>query len=199
LRKAAVHGISGPMKTLIVLLMFIIGLTGWAATPTQVPNFSLVDQNGKTFQLHDLKGNFIFVSYVFTRCPMPKMCPLTMTLNKQLLREWKKKKPGLPLKLLIVTLDPAYDTPAVLKKFGETHKLDYKYFTLVTGEAKTLEDFASNFNVVGVPGEGIIAHNAKSALIGPDLNEIKMYRDNEWKPAEVLKDAGPASLRSPKG
>ena len=94
----------------------------------------------------------------------------------------------LALNFLIVTLDPEYDTPGVLKKFGERHQLNSTAFTLATGSDKAVSDFASLFNTLGIPSGGVISHNAKSILLGPGLMLIKEYKENEWSPSEVLKD-----------
>jgi protein SCO1 len=167
------------------ITLFHLALFAWGAVN---PDARLIDQNGKRFQFHSLKGNYVFVSFLFTRCPNMKVCPVTMNLTKRLEKAWKKSSPSVPLKFLIVTLDPKGDTPEVLKKYAKTHHLDPKIYTLATGDEKTLETFASNWNVIAIPGEGILSHNAKSALLAPDLSDIKMYKDNEWTPEQVLKD-----------
>src|SRR5688572_7859373 len=143
------------MKKLLISLFLVISTALFAGDP--VPNVKLIDQDGKTFQFHDLKGQYVFLSFVFTRCPMPKMCPLTITLNKQLLREWKKEVPKQPLKRVIVNLDPEYDTPAILKGFAKSRSLDLKNFILATGEPKALSDFEASLNVIGFPAEGTIS------------------------------------------
>lgn len=179
------------MKALLRALILFTFLTApaFAATGPALPNTAFTNENGKTFHLNDLKGNYLFISFVYSRCPMPKMCPLTITLNKQLLTLWKKQKPSLPLKLLVVTLDPEHDTPAVLKQFKKSRGLDPAHFVMATGNPATLSDFASNFNVLGIPSEGMISHNVKSVLVGPDLVPIKEYKENEWDPKDVVKDA----------
>src|SRR5688500_17199954 len=77
-------------------LAFLLFQSAFAAMP--VKNFPLVDQNGKPFQLHDLKGQSVFVSFVFTRCPLPTMCPLTVTRNKELFQKWKQAKSTKPVR-----------------------------------------------------------------------------------------------------
>jgi protein SCO1/2 len=171
-------------------------LPAWGAPN---PDAKLTDQNGKTLSFYSLKGNYVFLTFLFTRCPMPKMCPMALRLSKDVEKEWNKTAPAVPLKFLIATLDPKGDTPSVLKKYAEVHHLDPKLFTLVTGDEKTMETFASNWNVIAVPGEGILSHNAKSVLLAPDLSDIKMYKDNEFAAAEVIRDLKASAVQvSPK-
>lgn len=177
------------MRKLLLSLLFVAS-TGLSATlPAVIPNATLVDQNAKPFQVHDLKGKYVLITFIFTRCPLPNMCPLTMTKSKALLRHWKDKKIATPLQVLAVTLDPDFDTPEVLKKFGTAHAVDFSHFTLATGNPQALAAFASEFNVMGIPEGAYISHNMKNILIGPDLVELAQYRDNEWQPQQVILDA----------
>lgn len=173
------------MRWLIALIL-IYCQPGSGGEP--VKNAPLVNQEGKPFQLHDLKGGFVLVSFVFTRCPLPKMCPLAVTRNKALLSQWKKQGGKPPLKLLLVTLDPDFDTPTVLKKFAKDRGLNLNHVVLATGNPQALSDFAAEFNVIGIPGAGQIAHNMKSILLGSNLVEIRQYHDNEWTADQVLRD-----------
>lgn len=167
---------------------FAFLLLSAAVFGSQLPNLEAVDQNGKPFKLHSLKGNYLLVSFVFTSCPMPKMCPLTMRLNKQTQALWKKEIPA-PLHLLIVTLDPEGDTPEALKKYGIKHGLEMEKTSLITGNAQALSDFGSFFNVAGWPSGNTTVHNLKTILVSPELEELKQYKENEWSPEQVLKDA----------
>jgi protein SCO1 len=178
------------MKRLFFLILLALGMSGSTINAAeQIPNAPLVNQEGKPFQVHDLKGKYVFVTFVFSRCPLPKMCPLTMKKSNSLLREWRDKKIGTPLHVLAVTLDPDNDNPATLKKFGKTHAVDFSRFTLATGNPQVLASFAENFNVMAIPDGKFISHNMKNILIGPDLTELAQYRDNEWQPQQVIQDA----------
>lgn len=173
------------MKTLLILL-FTVSLS-LIADP--LPNTKFTTSEDKPLSFYDLKGQYVFASFVYSRCPMAKMCPLTMSLNKQLWRKAKKELPDLKMKFVIITLDPDFDTPKALKSYAKKQNLDSKDFLLLTGNAQVLSDFASQFNVIGFPNpDGSISHNLKSVLIAPDLNPIKEYKENEWKPEDVLKD-----------
>jgi protein SCO1/2 len=184
-------------------LLVFWGLSTWAlAAPlaAPLPNSPLVNQDGKPFQLYDLKGRFVFVSFIYSRCPMPKMCPLTVQLSNQLVEAWKKQKEKPELQVLAVTLDPAFDKPAILKKFALARGVDLQHFTFATGTLQTLSDLASQFNVIGIPSEGgLVSHNMKSILLSPSLVELKEYRDNEWNPEMVLKDMKEYSKLKPHG
>ena len=169
-----------------IIISIIILVTCVTAFSSPVPNTSLVDQDGTKFQLHDLKGSYVLLSFIFTRCPKKEMCPLTIQLSKQAQREWAEKYPKKKIVSLAITLDPEFDTPEVLKNYGKGFNINSKSFRLATGNPQSIEDFASEFNVVAFPSEGTLSHNLKTILISPEMNELKQFKDNEWAPKDVL-------------
>lgn len=154
-----------------------------------LPNYPLVSQAGKPFQLYDLKGQNLIISFIFTRCPLSKMCPLTVSLNKQIFSSLKKEKAAPKTHFLFVTLDPDHDSAQVLAKFAKDRGLDPRHFTLATGNSNALADLASQFNVIGFPSgdTSLISHNLKTILLDAQFNTIKEFKDNEWSPKDVVR------------
>jgi protein SCO1 len=179
---------NGLSRLFFLYAMLVVLFANPAFCETPLKNFTLTSQNGKSLEIASLKGNYLFISFIYTRCPMPKMCPLTINLNKQVYALWKKKSPSIPLKFLIVTLDPTHDSPAVLSTYGKKMGLPSEHFSLLTGSEQVVSDFSSEFNAVGFPSEGLVAHNSKSVLVDPNLIPLKDYKDNEWKPKDVIED-----------
>ena len=86
------------------------------ATPgAVVPDLPLVDQNGAPFTLRDGAGRVRIVTFIYTRCPLPDFCPLMLKNLEAVRRRANEEGVGSQLALLGVTLDPAFDTPAVLR------------------------------------------------------------------------------------
>lgn len=150
--------------------------------------YELVSQDAKQVKLEP-SDEYTLLSFIFTRCAFPTMCPLTVKLNQDILKIWQalpdKERPK--LRFLLVTLDPEYDTPQTLKDFATVRKIDLENIQLWTGERETLVEFASEFNVIGLPNRtGIIAHNIKTILLAPDLSEVEQFKENEWQPSDVI-------------
>jgi protein SCO1/2 len=101
-----------------------------AALPVvgQVADLSLTNQNGRSVSLADLRGHVWVADIIFTRCPGP--C-LKMT------RQMKELENALPAgsdtKLVTLTTDPDYDTPAILKTYSERFSADTNRWTFLTG------------------------------------------------------------------
>jgi len=76
-------------------------------------DFELTDHNGQVRHLTDFAGKIVVVFFGYTQCP--DFCPTTMSE----LLEVKKAlgKDGERLQVLFVTVDPARDTPEVLKAY----------------------------------------------------------------------------------
>jgi cytochrome oxidase Cu insertion factor (SCO1/SenC/PrrC family) len=96
---------------------------------------------------------------------------------------------GTRLALLGVTLDQAFDTPAVLSAYG---KLTLKgadrfdQWTLATGTPTQIEDVARFFGV-GYRGEnGFVTHTLMTAVIGADGRVMRTFPSNSWLPDAVF-------------
>jgi protein SCO1/2 len=157
-----------------------------------VPDFKLVNENGKTIHLSQFKGRVVLLTFIYTRCPLADFCP---RMNKNFAQidqalAADKKLYG-ETHLLSISFDPKFDTPAILKRYGGIY---------TGGKAATLAhwDFAApsesdlpaleQFFDVGVtPGDaGTLTHSLSTAVIGKDGKVRAWYPTNEWTPEEVL-------------
>lgn len=103
-------------------------------------DFALKDHNGQTRTIKDFAGKAVVVFFGYTQCP--DFCPTSMAE----LVEVKKLlgKDGDKLQAVFVTVDPARDTPDVLKAY--MGNFDPTFLALIpTPEA--LPDLARNFKI----------------------------------------------------
>jgi protein SCO1/2 len=158
-----------------------------------VPNATFVTQDGRTVDLQSFQGQALVVTFTYTRCPMPTMCPL-MDRNFADLQEKLKARPNLRTHLLSVTIDPTYDTPAVLKAHAETLHADPQLWSFLTSEPDTpgaVDAFASQFGLAieRNPDNPIdITHTLRTVIIDRQGNLVKGYTGNEWTPDEIIGD-----------
>ena len=85
-----------------------------------VPDLPLVDQDGAPVTLGDGAGRVRIVTFIYTRCPLPDFCPLMIKHLEAVRRRANQEGLGSRLALLGVTLDPSFDTPPVLRAYGES-------------------------------------------------------------------------------
>jgi protein SCO1/2 len=160
----------------------------------EVPNYGLVNQNGQAIKLHDYRGNALFLTFIYTRCPMPDQCNL-MSENFAQINQEIKKRPELysKLHLLSISFDPEYDTPAVLRSYGSAHSglfsdEDFKHWEFATGTKDQVKGIAQYFGLRYFEGNDQIIHGLRTVLISPEGKVYKVYRGNEWKPEEAIAD-----------
>jgi cytochrome c peroxidase len=107
---------------------------------------AILDTEGNSLDLNDLLGEKITVlSFIYRTCDDVNGCPLsTMVLHK--LAAKVKEQPALAhnLRLLTLSFDPEFDTPEVMRKFGEGVKrsstneegaADWQFLTSSSDEA----------------------------------------------------------------
>ena len=153
-----------------------------------MPDLPLVDQNGAPFTLRDGAGRVRIVTFIYTRCPLPDFCPLMLKNLEAVRRRANKEGLGSQLALLGVTLDPAFDTPAVLRAYGESMLKGSNRFdqwTLATGTAAQIEDVARFFGVGYRAEGGFVTHTLTTAVVSHDGRVMRVFESNSWRPDEV--------------
>jgi protein SCO1/2 len=163
-------------------------------TGASVPDLSLVNQDGKRINLQQYLGRALVLTFIYTRCPLPDYCTL-MSNNFAAITRALKESPelGASAHLLSITLDPKYDTPKVLRSYGAAHTENYQnenfaQWEFATGTPEEIQRAANFFGMSYKQDGEQITHALRTAVIAPDGKLYKMYRGNEWKPADVLRD-----------
>lgn len=102
-----------------------------------IGDFSLTNQNDSAVSLADLRGHVWIGDIIFTRCPGP--C-LRMTRQMKELQDALPK--GSQTRLVSLTTDPEYDTPAILKAYGERNGENSNRWMFLTGTKKGIASLA---------------------------------------------------------
>jgi len=94
----------------------------------RVADFTLTNQDGQVTTLADLTNRVWVADIVFTRCAGP--CPIMSAQMKSL---QDALSPASRVKLVTLTTDPDYDTPPVMKKYGERFGANFNRWKFLTG------------------------------------------------------------------
>lgn len=181
--------------------LFVVRTSGNASTaalPTEakegdeVPNYVLKNQDGKEIRIHDYRGKALLLTFIYTRCPLPEYCTL-MSNNFAQVDRALQQTPDVYSKthLLSVSIDPAYDTPEVLRSYGAAHTERYQQETFTHWEfasGEQVKEMAQFFGLRYFPEKDEIIHGLKTVIIKPDGKVAKVYSGNEWKPEEVVNE-----------
>ncbi len=154
----------------------------------RLSDVSLLDINGDSISLSSLNGKFRFISFIFTRCPIPNMCPAVVIKNGVLANNFRDYN---NLELIMVSFDYAYDSPIVLKDYYGDLISIYANWS-IWSSAGDISDLYTLSSEIGCEFWGIeennIGHNLRSALIGPNMELLKVWEGDEWLAKDVRKD-----------
>ena len=96
-----------------------------------LPPFVLEDQHGRPFGLDDLRGRVFVADFIFTRCA--GTCPMITHRMKALQAELAADPALAEVGLLSISVDPEFDTPAVLDGYARAHDADPRRWVFLTG------------------------------------------------------------------
>ena len=132
-----------------------------------LPEATLVDQDGRPFALHELRGAPVLVGAVYSRCSTA--CPMALAELTGII-ETLTPAERRAVRVVMITLDPWNDTPARLREIAVGHGLSAPSARFLTGEVQRVEGV---LDALGIerrrdPVTGLIDHEAVFLLVGAD-------------------------------
>ena len=119
------------------------GFEGGIVSPRrEAPPLQLTDIDGKAVDIRDLRGHPVLVTFVYANCP--DVCPLIME-NLHRVRELAGPL-GKRMRVIAVSVDPAGDTPAVVRRFLAAHQVK-SFVDYGIGDRATLERVWADWQV----------------------------------------------------
>lgn len=177
---------------------------GWEGVT--VPDFVLVDQDGREVTQSVLDGRVTLVDYFFSDCPF--VCP---GLTAAMLR-LSDALEGTDVQFLSVSVNPTRDTPQRLKEYGSRYGADFSRWRFLTGDPATVERMVRDglgFELRDDPERPIdlgggetminIVHPSHIVLIGPKREILGIYLfqfEEQLEMAEARARVLAESLRS---
>ncbi len=153
-----------------------------------LPPFQLVDSKGRQIAKETFEGKPLFLTFIFTRCPIPNFCPL-MNENLRDIQKAVADEPQLSsnVQYLSISFDPEYDTPEVLDEYAARYTDNRDSWRFATGSPEEIKRLTQAFSVYIQPESGTISHGLATALVGPDGIIRGIWRGNSWKPEDAVK------------
>jgi protein SCO1/2 len=135
--------------------------------PRELPPLDLVDHDDRPLPRDFLRERWTLVFFGFTQCP--DVCPTTLTTLAQMKKQLADLPAGQQPRVLLVSVDPERDTPAILKPyvtFFDPSFLGATGTLAATTEAATA--FSVPFAKVPLPGGGYtMDHGAGLFIVSP--------------------------------
>jgi protein SCO1/2 len=152
--------------------------------PVRTTGFSLRDQSGKQLSLASLRGKYVILTFLYTRCP--DVCPLIADqLNLALTRLGPARR---NVRVLAVSVDPRHDTRAAVRRYVAEHRL-LPQFRYLTGTRAQLAPVWRAYHVAAMQYTGGVNHSAYEMLIDQSGRGRVIY-DARVKAGAVVHDLG---------
>lgn len=135
----------------------------------KAPSFELTNQNNKKITDKDYKGKVYVVEFFFSTCPT--ICPI-MNQNMLLLQEEFYGNPKFGI--ASITINPEFDTPAVLKDHANLLGVKHYNWYFLTGDKDYIYNLANKgFNIYTGENKkvaGGFEHSGLFALVDKEGN-----------------------------
>jgi protein SCO1/2 len=158
----------------------------------KVPPFTLVASNGTPLSQANLEGGMWVADFIFTNCP--SICP-RLSAQMAKLRKVLPQEGADAVRLVSFSVDPANDTPDVLRGYADRFHADADSWLFVTGNRETLHALiAQGFHLAvaeraedqNLDGEGLITHSDRFVLVDRNLQIRGYYHGTDDDAIEQL-------------
>jgi protein SCO1/2 len=140
----------------------------------RVPAFELINQDGQRFGSTQLLGKIWIADFIYTTCPGP--CPMISSRMSELQKPLEKTD----VHLVSFTVDPARDTPQILRGYAEKLQAEPDRWDFLTGSQSTIYSLSRNgFKLAisdGSEEKRIPMHSTRMILVDRH-GEIRGYYD----------------------
>jgi protein SCO1 len=123
------------------------------------PGFVMTDHTGRDLSLADFHGRPVLLFFGFTRCP--DVCPRTLARLSRIMEEAGVDREQ--LELLLISVDPAYDTPEQLATYVTQFRGRVRG---LTGEVTELSALLAEYGVYAQEMEG---HDGRPTIAHTNL------------------------------
>jgi protein SCO1/2 len=126
--------------------------------------FVLTDEQGQRFSNIDLAGHPYVAAFIFTRCG--SSCPVVSARMSQLQRQTPAA-----VHFVSFSVDPTFDTPAILDRYAKSYQADENRWHFLTGETSRIAEVAAGMKLTAPPpgaGDQPIVHSDHLLLVDAD-------------------------------
>jgi protein SCO1 len=129
-------------------------------------HFKFTNELGQAVSLSDFPGQALAITFFYTRCPLPDYCP-RLSKNFQEASQKLEAMTNAPTNwhFLSVSFDPEFDSPEMLKSYGQLYQYDPTHWSFLTGPKEKIGELARRSGVTFESTDGTINHNFRTMII----------------------------------
>ncbi len=136
------------------------------ATHHPLLDYKFTNELGQQVSLSDFRGQALAITFFFTRCPIPDYCPrLSKNFQEAATRLGLITAGPTNWHFLSVSFDTQFDSPRVLKAYGEMYHYDPAHWSFLAGSAESVGELARLSDVKLEREAGSFNHNFRTLII----------------------------------
>jgi protein SCO1/2 len=167
-----------------------LALRGRPVLESTAADFALRDQNGSVIRLSAQRGKLVYLTFLYTNCP--DVCPLVASNLGGMLRRLPPAERS-EVRVIAVSVDPAHDTRAAVRRFVAEHGLPPQFHYLI-GTYDELKPIWQSYNLlISVKSVELVSHTTYVLLIDR-RGKPRLYYTSHVTTADLLHDV-PRLLR----
>ena len=179
---------------LFVALGLAPSLTAWPHSTKEnarlpvigpAPEFTLTTEGGLRLSLAELRGKVLAVTFIYASCT--DTCPLLTAKMAELQRRLGRDF-GPRVRFVSITVDPAVDTPEVLRGYARAHGADLQGWSFLTGTSAEIKDVVRRYGGYASKSASGVDHLFITSLIDRQGMIRVQYLGYRFAPDEMLAD-----------
>lgn len=178
-----------------IILAFAALLMAARSSPSQfkgldlgkipAPDFRLIDQNGRTVALSDLRGKIVVLTFVYTKCV--DVCPV---IAAKLSRVYDQLGDDVQQVVFVaVSVSPEDDTPESIREFSRKFHMEGKWIYLNGSRAELQSVWQAYYLYIATPvaPNTQLEHQTRVVLIDRASRE-RVHFSQDFDPADLVND-----------
>lgn len=129
-------------------------------------DFKFTNELGQAVSLNDFRGQALAITFFYTRCPLPEFCP-RLSKNFQEASQKLESMTNAPANwhFLSISFDTDFDSPEMLKAYGESYAYDPAHWSFLTGPPDKIAELARGSGASYEFDDGTFNHNFRTLII----------------------------------
>ena len=131
-----------------------------------LPDYKFTNELGQAVSLNDFHGQALAITFFYTRCPLPDFCP-RLSKNFQEASQKLKAMTNAPVNwhFLSISFDTEFDSPSMLKNYGEYYQYDPAHWSFLTGPSDKIAELAQGCGASYEFDNGTFNHNFRTLIV----------------------------------
>jgi protein SCO1 len=140
--------------------------SGAAIRHNPLLDYKFTNELGQATSFNDFRGQALAITFFYTRCPLPDFCPRLSKNFEEASQKLEAMKNG-PTNwhFISVSFDPEFDTPEVLRNYGNSYRYDAAHWSFFTGPQDKIAELAQASGVEYEANDGSINHNFRTMIV----------------------------------